>query len=79
MRFMTIGNMAGSLLGGRYSDYILRRLKEKNGGVSEAEVGSPAFILKLLAEHDCLIDEIEEYLVVFTLHCAIDSSLWVDE
>jgi len=33
-----VGNMLGSVLGGRYSDHILRRLKEKNGGVSEAEM-----------------------------------------
>lgn len=32
------GNMLGSILGGRYSDYTLRRMKEKNGGVIEAEV-----------------------------------------
>ncbi|KAI0768871.1 MFS general substrate transporter [Irpex lacteus] len=32
------GNMLGSILGGRYSDYILRRMKEKNGGKTEAEM-----------------------------------------
>lgn len=30
--------MAGSILGGRYSDYVLKRLKGRNGGQSEAEV-----------------------------------------
>ncbi|KAI0088499.1 MFS general substrate transporter [Irpex rosettiformis] len=32
------GNMLGSILGGRYSDYILRRMREKNGGKTEAEM-----------------------------------------
>jgi hypothetical protein len=33
-----VGNMAGSLGGGKYSDVVLRRLKEKNGGVGVPEV-----------------------------------------
>ncbi|KAI0685014.1 MFS general substrate transporter [Cytidiella melzeri] len=33
-----VGNMLGSILGGRYSDYVLRRMKEKNDGVTEAEM-----------------------------------------
>ncbi|KAF6759118.1 major facilitator superfamily domain-containing protein [Ephemerocybe angulata] len=32
------GNMAGSVLGGRWSDYQLRALKAKNGGISKPEV-----------------------------------------
>ncbi|KAI0345658.1 vacuolar DHA amino acid exporter [Trametopsis cervina] len=32
------GNMCGSILGGRYSDRVLRRLKEKNGGKNEPEM-----------------------------------------
>lgn len=32
------GNVLGSLLGGKYSDIILRRLKAKNGGVGEPEM-----------------------------------------
>lgn len=35
-----VGNMAGSLGGGKYSDVVLRRLKEKNGGVGVPEVSS---------------------------------------
>lgn len=32
------GNVLGSILGGRYSDYVLQRLKRKNGGVGEPEM-----------------------------------------
>lgn len=32
------GNVLGSVLGGRYSDFILRRLKAKNAGVGEPEM-----------------------------------------
>lgn len=32
------GNIGGSLLGGRYSDYKLAQLKKANGGVSEPEM-----------------------------------------
>ncbi|KAJ9107473.1 hypothetical protein QFC21_000926 [Naganishia friedmannii] len=32
------GNVVGSILGGRYSDIMLRRLKKKNGGVGEPEM-----------------------------------------
>ncbi|GAA5824803.1 hypothetical protein JCM11251_005352 [Rhodosporidiobolus azoricus] len=33
-----LGNVLGSVGGGRYSDYILRKLKEKNGGKGEPEM-----------------------------------------
>ncbi|WWC61983.1 uncharacterized protein I303_104570 [Kwoniella dejecticola CBS 10117] len=33
-----IGNILASILGGRYSDLVLRRLKKKNGGVMVAEM-----------------------------------------
>jgi hypothetical protein len=33
-----LGNLAGSILGGRWSDHVLAKLKQKNGGVSEPEV-----------------------------------------
>lgn len=33
-----LGNMVGSIGGGKYSDVILRKLKERNGGVSVPEV-----------------------------------------
>jgi hypothetical protein len=33
-----VGSMAGSIGGGKYSDVVLRRLKERNGGVSVPEV-----------------------------------------
>lgn len=32
------GNILGSILGGRYSDFMLAKLKKANGGVSEPEV-----------------------------------------
>ena len=35
---MYLGSMAGSILGGRWSDYSLRRLKAENGGVGSPEV-----------------------------------------
>lgn len=33
-----IGNILASLLGGKYSDIVLRKLKKKNGGVGNPEV-----------------------------------------
>ncbi|KAI0671081.1 MFS general substrate transporter [Trametes maxima] len=33
-----VGSLFGSVLGGRYSDYVLRKLKARNGGVSNAEM-----------------------------------------
>lgn len=33
-----IGNILASLLGGKYSDMVLRKLKKKNGGVGNPEV-----------------------------------------
>jgi MFS family permease len=35
-----IGNLAGSVLGGRWSDRVLAQLKAKNGGESVPEVSS---------------------------------------
>lgn len=32
------GSMFGSIIGGRWSDYVFVKLKAKNGGVSHAEV-----------------------------------------
>ncbi|KAJ8518977.1 hypothetical protein ONZ45_g4022 [Pleurotus djamor] len=45
-----IGSLAGSLIGGRYSDYTLRKLKEANGGQSfpEMRLRSTYFGLVLL-------------------------------
>jgi hypothetical protein len=40
--------MVGSLSGGRYSDYVLAKLKAKNGGASEPEVSSPLLPCLLL-------------------------------
>lgn len=37
-----IGNILGSIIGGRLSDRMLARLKRKNGGVSEPEVRPPS-------------------------------------
>ncbi|KAI9064704.1 vacuolar DHA amino acid exporter [Trametes sanguinea] len=33
-----VGSLCGSVLGGRYSDYVFRKLKARNGGVSSAEM-----------------------------------------
>ncbi|WVR06869.1 hypothetical protein IAU60_003905 [Kwoniella sp. DSM 27419] len=33
-----VGNIGASIIGGRYSDVVLRRLKKKNGGVGVAEM-----------------------------------------
>ncbi|KAJ8496947.1 hypothetical protein ONZ51_g803 [Trametes cubensis] len=33
-----VGSLFGSVLGGRYSDYVFRKLKAQNGGVSSAEM-----------------------------------------
>ncbi len=32
------GSLVGSVFGGRYSDYVLKKLKARNGGTSHAEV-----------------------------------------
>ena len=37
---LTSGSLLGSLLGGRYSDYIFNGLKARNGGVGYPEVRS---------------------------------------
>ena len=38
-----LGSLVGSVCGGRYSDYVLRKVKARNGGTSSAEVRpSPA-------------------------------------
>lgn len=41
----TIGAVGGSILGGRWSDRVLRRMKAKNGGQGRPEVRQPAFPL----------------------------------
>ncbi|KAI0770404.1 MFS general substrate transporter [Fomes fomentarius] len=33
-----VGSLVGSVFGGRYSDYVLRKLKARNGGTSHAEM-----------------------------------------
>ncbi|KAL7279742.1 hypothetical protein ACG7TL_006149 [Trametes sanguinea] len=33
-----VGSLCGSVLGGRYSDYVFRKLKARNGGISSAEM-----------------------------------------
>ena len=40
-----IGCLGGSIIGGRYSDYIFSKLKARNGGVSAAEVYSPLLLI----------------------------------
>jgi len=39
------GNVLGSVMGGRYSDMILRKLKKKNGGDSEPEMRLQSTVL----------------------------------
>jgi hypothetical protein len=39
------GNVLGSVMGGRYSDIILRKLKKKNGGASEPEMRLQSTVL----------------------------------
>ncbi len=50
------GNIMGSIIGGRYSDHMLRRMKKANGGVSVPEmrlksttIGMPFVIASFLA------------------------------
>ena len=35
-----LGSLLGSVLGGRYSDHVFRKLKARKGGASQAEVRS---------------------------------------
>lgn len=46
-----IGSMFGSVLGGRWSDYVFRRSKARNGGVSYAEVCLSHLPLVLILNH----------------------------
>ncbi|KAK4689297.1 hypothetical protein P7C73_g807, partial [Tremellales sp. Uapishka_1] len=55
-----VGNILGSVLGGRYSDFVLRKLKKANGGVSYPEMrlksttfGMPFLIASFLAYAWC--------------------------
>ncbi|KAL4266521.1 MFS transporter superfamily protein [Pleurotus pulmonarius] len=43
-----IGSLGGSLLGGRYSDYTYRKLKERNGGKSSPEMRLKSTLLGLV-------------------------------
>lgn len=45
MAFWNSGGIAGSLLGGRWSDYELTRLKTDNGGKIYPEVSRSVFIV----------------------------------
>ncbi|KAI0643020.1 vacuolar DHA amino acid exporter [Trametes meyenii] len=43
-----VGSLFGSMLGGRYSDYVLRKLKARNGGVSNAEMRLQSTLVPML-------------------------------
>ncbi|KAI0351439.1 MFS general substrate transporter [Trametes cingulata] len=43
-----VGSLCGSVLGGRYSDYVFRKLKARNGGVSQAEMRLESTMIPML-------------------------------
>ncbi|THU91473.1 MFS general substrate transporter [Dendrothele bispora CBS 962.96] len=50
-----VGNVTGSLLGGRWSDYQLKKLTQKNGGKSSPEMRLKSTIHGLIAFPFCII------------------------
>ena len=73
--------MLGSILGGRYSDYILSSMREKNGGKTEAEARklSPCSTQFVSLTRETALDETGEYKVVPTHDTALHCRLWMDE
>lgn len=45
-----LGNVLGSIFGGRYSDIVLRRMTKENGGVREPEASRLAALLALMPD-----------------------------
>ncbi|KAI0629848.1 vacuolar DHA amino acid exporter [Trametes polyzona] len=43
-----VGSLLGSVLGGRYSDHVFRKLKASNGGVSQAEMRLQSTMVPML-------------------------------
>ncbi|KAI0373855.1 MFS general substrate transporter [Pilatotrama ljubarskyi] len=43
-----VGSLCGSVGGGRYSDYVFRKLKARNGGVSQAEMRLESTMVPML-------------------------------
>lgn len=42
-----IGNILASMIGGKYSDMVLKKLKKKNGGVGNPEVREYVYIAEM--------------------------------
>ena len=50
-----VGSIIGSILGGRWSDRVLRKMKRANGGVSVPEVRRPSVLWRRpVSDVDCL-------------------------
>ncbi|KAI0632989.1 MFS general substrate transporter [Trametes polyzona] len=50
-----IGSLLGSILGGRYSDHIFKKLKDRNGGISQAEMRLQSTMVPMLFLPPCVI------------------------
>lgn len=40
---MGAGSVGGSVIGGRWSDHVMTKMKNENGGIWYPEVGAPDF------------------------------------
>ncbi|WVW84132.1 hypothetical protein I302_106161 [Kwoniella bestiolae CBS 10118] len=79
-----IGNIMASILGGRYSDMVLRRLKKKNGGVMVAEmrlkatfVAMPFLVLGVLAYAWIAEEKVHIAAIVISLVISGFALLWI--
>ncbi|WVQ81733.1 hypothetical protein IAT38_003858 [Cryptococcus sp. DSM 104549] len=78
-----VGNITGSIVGGRYSDTMLRRLKKANGGVGVPEmrlkstvIAMPVMIASFLAYAWCAQERVHIAGIVITLFFAGIGILW---
>ncbi|WVQ86495.1 hypothetical protein IAS59_000208 [Cryptococcus gattii] len=79
-----IGNILASLLGGKYSDMVLRKLKKKNGGVGNPEMrlrstvlAMPILIASFLAYAWTAQEKVHIAALVVCLFFAGFSLLWI--
>ncbi|WWC69996.1 uncharacterized protein I206_103940 [Kwoniella pini CBS 10737] len=79
-----IGSILASILGGRYSDLVLKRLKKKNGGVMAAEmrlkatfVAMPFLVLGFLAYAWIAEEKVHIAAIVVSLVISGFALLWI--
>ncbi|WWD17099.1 hypothetical protein CI109_101536 [Kwoniella shandongensis] len=79
-----IGNICASIIGGRYSDVVLKRQKKQNGGVGVPEmrlkstfIAMPFIILSFLAYAWTAHEKVHIAGIVVSLFCAGFSLMWI--